>query len=47
MITQKPQSALPVIRAAALPQGVEPPAGNGVLLEAWMDSQAGAICRGE
>ena len=47
MITQKPQTALPVIRAAALPEGVEPPAGNGVLLEAWMDAQAGAICRGE
>lgn len=47
MTTQKSQSALPVIRAAALPHGIEPPAGNGVLLEAWMDSQAGAICRGE
>lgn len=46
MIQQKPQSALPV-PAAALPEGVEPPAGNGVLLEAWMDAQAGAICRGE
>jgi hypothetical protein len=34
MITQKLQPALPVIRAATLPQGVEPPAGNGVLLEA-------------
>lgn len=47
MKAPKPQSAAPVIRAAALPEGVEPPAGNGVLLEAWMDSQAGAICRGE
>ena len=44
MITQKPQPSLP---AATLPEGVEPPAGNGVLLEAWMDAQAGAICRGE
>jgi hypothetical protein len=44
MITQKPQ---PSLLAATLPEGVEPPAGNGVLLEAWMDSQAGAICRGE
>jgi len=44
MIQRKPQPSLP---AATLPEGVEPPAGNGVLLEAWMDAQAGAICRGE
>jgi len=42
-----PQPSEPVVCAAELPQGVAPSAGNGVLLEAWMDVQAGAICRGE
>ena len=39
-----PQQNIPV---AALPAGVHPPAGSGIIFEAWMDSQASAICRGE
>jgi hypothetical protein len=35
------------ILAAALPAGVHPPAGSGIVFDAWMDSQASAICRGE
>lgn len=31
----------------ALPAGIHPPAGFGIVFEAWMDSQASAICRGE
>jgi hypothetical protein len=30
-----------------MPPGVKPPSGSGLLLDAWMDDQAGAICRGE
>ena len=37
----------PNIPVAALPAGVHPPAGSGIVFEAWMDSQASAICRGE
>jgi hypothetical protein len=37
----------PSIPVAILPEGVRPPLGSGFVLEAWMDAQAGAICRGE
>lgn len=39
-----PQPNIPV---TALPAGVHPPAVSGIIFEAWMDSQASAICRGE
>jgi hypothetical protein len=35
------------IPAAALPEGIQLPQGTGLVMEAWMDAQAGAICRGE
>ena len=35
------------IPAAALPEGIQFPQGTGLVMEAWMDAQAGAICRGE
>ena len=38
-----PQSIL----AAALPQGMQLPQGTGLVMDAWMDAQAAAICRGE
>lgn len=31
----------------ALPDGILPPSGTGAVFDAWMDSQAAAICRGE
>ena len=36
-----------IIQAAALPDGIQLPQGTGLVMEAWMDAQAGAICRGE
>lgn len=39
--------ARPSLPPVALPEGVQPPVGGGLVLEAWMDSQACAICRGE
>jgi hypothetical protein len=35
------------IPAAALPEGIKLPQGTGLVMDAWMDEQAGAICRGE
>jgi hypothetical protein len=40
-------SQQPNIPVAVLPAGIHPPAGFGIVFEAWMDSQASAICRGE
>ena len=36
-----------IIPAAALPEGIQLPQGTGLVMDAWMDAQAGAICRGE
>jgi hypothetical protein len=36
-----------IIPAAALPDGIQLPQGTGLVMDAWMDAQAGAICRGE
>lgn len=41
------QSARHCDSEIALPEGISPPAGSGIVFEAWMDSQAAAICRGE
>jgi hypothetical protein len=35
------------VLAAALPQGMQLPQGIGLVMDAWMDAQAAAICRGE
>lgn len=35
------------IPAAALPEGIKLPQGTGLVMDAWMDEQAAAICRGE
>ena len=35
------------ILATALPQGMQLPQGTGLVMDAWMDAQAAAICRGE
>jgi hypothetical protein len=42
-----PVVSRPSISAAILPESIEPPLGTGAMLDAWMDAQAGAICRGE
>lgn len=47
MKNEIPEISRPSIPAAILPEGVRPPLGTGFVLEAWMDAQAGAICRGE
>jgi hypothetical protein len=47
MKNQIPEISRPSIPFAILPEGVRPPLGTGFVLEAWMDAQAGAICRGE
>jgi hypothetical protein len=42
-----PEISCPSTSAAILPENIQPPLGTGVMLDAWMDAQAGAICRGE
>jgi hypothetical protein len=47
MKNEIPETWRPSTPAAILPKSVQPPLGTGLVLDAWMDAQAGAICRGE
>jgi hypothetical protein len=47
MKNEIPEVSRSIILAAILPESVQPPLGTGLVLDAWMDAQAGAICRGE
>jgi hypothetical protein len=47
MMNEIPEVSRSSILASIFPESVQPPLGTGLVLDAWMDAQAGAICRGE